>query len=81
MEAHLHAPPIATPGRIVDHLENTKGFNLRTLKFLIMDEADRILNMDFEKEVRARCICTHSHNRTRGKGHKGLLQGEGWGRD
>lgn len=44
-------PISATPGRIVDHLENTKGFHLRNLKFLIMDEADRILNMDFEKEV------------------------------
>ncbi|XP_074935237.1 putative ATP-dependent RNA helicase DDX47 isoform X2 [Phalacrocorax aristotelis] len=40
-----------TPGRLVDHLENTKGFNLRALKFLVMDEADRILNMDFETEV------------------------------
>lgn len=42
---------IATPGRMIDHLENTKGFNLRPLKYLIMDEADRILNMDFEDEV------------------------------
>lgn len=42
---------IATPGRLVDHLENTKGFNLKALKFLVMDEADRILNMDFEIEV------------------------------
>ena len=42
---------IATPGRLVDHLENTKGFNLRALKYLVMDEADRILNMDFEVEV------------------------------
>ena len=42
---------IATPGRLVDHLENTKGFNLKSLKYLVMDEADRILNMDFETEV------------------------------
>uniref|UniRef100_A0A8B9H512 Probable ATP-dependent RNA helicase DDX47 n=1 Tax=Astyanax mexicanus TaxID=7994 RepID=A0A8B9H512_ASTMX len=42
---------IATPGRLIDHLENTKGFNLRALRFLVMDEADRILNMDFESEV------------------------------
>jgi len=42
---------IATPGRLIDHLENTKGFSLRSIKYLIMDEADRILNMDFEEEV------------------------------
>ncbi|XP_067875911.1 probable ATP-dependent RNA helicase DDX47 [Heterodontus francisci] len=42
---------IATPGRLIDHLQNTKGFNLRALKYLVMDEADRILNMDFETEV------------------------------
>lgn len=41
----------ATPGRIVDHLENTRGFHLKSIKFLVMDEADRILNMDFEEEV------------------------------
>ena len=51
---------VATPGRLVDHLENTKGFNLKQLKFLVMDEADRILNQDFEVEVNKilRCIPT-----------------------
>ena len=51
---------IATPGRLVDHLENTKGFSLRTLRYLVMDEADRILNMDFEAEVNdfvIVCVC------------------------
>uniref|UniRef100_A0A1Q3FVW2 RNA helicase n=1 Tax=Culex tarsalis TaxID=7177 RepID=A0A1Q3FVW2_CULTA len=42
---------IATPGRLVDHLENTKGFNLKAVKYLVMDEADRILNLDFEVEL------------------------------
>lgn len=26
---------VATPGRLQDHLENTKGFSLRTLKYLV----------------------------------------------
>jgi ATP-dependent RNA helicase DDX47/RRP3 len=38
---------IATPGRLLDHLENTKGFSLRQLKYLVMDEADRLLDLDF----------------------------------
>ena len=42
---------IATPGRLVDHLENTKGFTLRNTKFLVLDEADRMLSMDFEEEI------------------------------
>jgi len=54
---------IATPGRLVDHLENTKGFNLRQLKYLILDEADRILNLDFEKEVDKILSCLPKDNR------------------
>ncbi|KCV69177.1 hypothetical protein, variant [Fonticula alba] len=42
---------VATPGRLVDHLENTKGFSLRTTGFLVLDEADRLLNSEFEEEV------------------------------
>ena len=49
--SHSPTHATATPGRIVDHLENTKGFHLRTLKYLVMDEADRILSLDYEKEV------------------------------
>ncbi|KAG1803630.1 DEAD-domain-containing protein [Suillus plorans] len=42
---------VATPGRLNDHLQNTKGFSLRSLKFLVMDEADRLLDMDFGPEI------------------------------
>ncbi|KDN36795.1 hypothetical protein RSAG8_10577, partial [Rhizoctonia solani AG-8 WAC10335] len=38
---------VATPGRLNDHLENTKGFSLRGLRYLVLDEADRLLDMDF----------------------------------
>ncbi|KAF4352263.1 hypothetical protein G4B88_029219 [Cannabis sativa] len=42
---------VGTPGRLMDHLTNTKGFSLRMLKFLVLDEADRLLNEDFEKSL------------------------------
>ncbi|BBH01473.1 DEA(D/H)-box RNA helicase family protein, partial [Prunus dulcis] len=42
---------VATPGRLMDHLSNTKGFSLRSLKYLVLDEADRLLNEDFEKSI------------------------------
>lgn len=42
---------IGTPGRIVDHLQNTKGFSLRTIRYLILDEADRMLSLDFEEAI------------------------------
>merc|ERR1719191_2311821 len=42
---------VATPGRLVDHLENTKGFHLRTIKYMVMDEADRLLSMDFDEAL------------------------------
>ncbi|KAF1842224.1 DEAD-domain-containing protein [Cucurbitaria berberidis CBS 394.84] len=38
---------VATPGRLLDHLENTKGFSLKYLKYLVLDEADRLLDLDF----------------------------------
>ncbi|KAJ1476621.1 P-loop containing nucleoside triphosphate hydrolase protein, partial [Baffinella frigidus] len=42
---------VATPGRLLYMLQNMKGFSLRSIKFLVMDEADRLLHEDFEKEL------------------------------
>jgi len=42
---------IATPGRLLDHLQNTNGFVFKNLKALIIDEADRILEIGFEEEM------------------------------
>ncbi|KAL4979186.1 ATP-dependent RNA helicase has1 [Aspergillus desertorum] len=43
---------IATPGRLLDHLQNTPGFIFKNLKTLVIDEADRILEVGFEDEMR-----------------------------
>lgn len=43
---------IATPGRLLDHLQSTKGFVFKNLKCLVIDEADRILEVGFEEEMK-----------------------------
>ncbi|XP_023052625.2 ATP-dependent RNA helicase DDX51 isoform X2 [Piliocolobus tephrosceles] len=35
---------VATPGRLVDHIDQTPGFNLQQLRFLVIDEADRMID-------------------------------------
>lgn len=42
---------IATPGRLVDHLQGTRGFTLEHLRFLVIDEADRLLGQSFHQWV------------------------------
>nr|ODN95988.1 ATP-dependent RNA helicase DDX51/DBP6 [Cryptococcus depauperatus CBS 7855] len=39
---------IATPGRLIDHLSSTPNFTLQHLRFLVIDEADRLLNQSFQ---------------------------------
>ncbi|BBN17222.1 ATP-dependent RNA helicase DDX18/HAS1 [Marchantia polymorpha subsp. ruderalis] len=43
---------VATPGRLLDHLQNTKGFIFKNLQCLVIDEADRILEIGFEEEMK-----------------------------
>lgn len=42
---------IATPGRLLQHLEQTPYFDLQVLQILILDEADRILDMGFRHQL------------------------------
>ena len=44
---------VATPGRLLDHLQNTKGFLYENLQCLVIDEADRILQIGFEEDMKA----------------------------
>lgn len=43
---------VATPGRLLDHLQNTPDFIYTNLKCLIIDEADRILDIGFEEDLK-----------------------------
>lgn len=43
---------VATPGRLLDHLQNTPDFLYKNLQCLVIDEADRILDIGFEEELK-----------------------------
>ncbi|CAH6788810.1 Ddx31 [Phodopus roborovskii] len=42
---------ISTPGRLVDHIRSTKNIHFSRLQWLVVDEADRILDLGFEKDI------------------------------
>ncbi|XP_039295329.1 probable ATP-dependent RNA helicase DDX49 isoform X5 [Nilaparvata lugens] len=43
---------IATPGRLADHLESCNTFSLQQIKFLVLDEADRLLGGAFDGQIK-----------------------------
>ncbi|KAH8882575.1 DEAD-domain-containing protein [Thozetella sp. PMI_491] len=43
---------IATPGRLTDHLDNTKVLDVGTARWLVLDEGDRMMEMGFEDDIK-----------------------------
>ncbi|KAJ5433228.1 ATP-dependent RNA helicase dbp7 [Penicillium daleae] len=42
---------VATPGRLVDHLDNTQVLDVSNVRWLVLDEGDRLMDMGFEEEL------------------------------
>ncbi|GAB9474219.1 Atp-dependent RNA helicase [Globisporangium polare] len=55
---------VSTPGRLLDHLQNTKAFIYHNLQILVIDEADRILSIGFEDEMRQIIKCIPKERQT-----------------
>jgi len=55
---------IATPGRLLDLYQNDGAVELARLEYLVLDEADRMLDMGFEKDVRTIIGATPASRRT-----------------
>jgi ATP-dependent RNA helicase DDX31/DBP7 len=43
---------VATPGRLADHLDNTEVLNVGTVRWLVLDEGDRMMEMGFEDDIK-----------------------------
>ena len=53
-EASLRMNPdivIATPGRLIDHIYNAPNWSIYSVEILVLDEADRILEENFEEQL------------------------------
>lgn len=42
---------VATPGRLADHLDNTQVLDVSNVRWLVLDEGDRLMELGFEKEL------------------------------
>ncbi|KXT01778.1 hypothetical protein AC578_2013 [Pseudocercospora eumusae] len=42
---------VATPGRMVDHLEHTETLDLSSVRWLVLDEGDRLMELGFEQDI------------------------------
>ncbi|KAF7306070.1 RNA helicase [Mycena chlorophos] len=42
---------VATPGRLLDHLQNTGSLNVGKCRWLVLDEADRLMELGFEETI------------------------------
>ena len=57
---------VATPGRLADHLDHTSILDASQVRWLVLDEGDRLMELGFEEDLRR--IITKLDNRlTRGK--------------
>ena len=54
---------VATPGRLLDHI-NAQRVNLSDLTMLVLDEADRMLDMGFADDINAILQATPAHRQT-----------------
>ena len=55
---------VSTPGRLLDHLQNTRGFHYQRLQMLVIDEADRILEQGFEEDMHQIIKCLPNERQT-----------------
>lgn len=54
-----------TPGRLVDLVHNSRGVGFEQVEVLILDEADRLLELGFKAEIEFLLKeCSHSHRQT-----------------
>ena len=68
---------VATPGRLLEHLKQTPGFTLQHLRFLVIDEADRLLSQSYHGWMAAVLEAASKRRSVLGEGREVMRVREG----
>ena len=55
---------IATPGRLIHHMDEIDGFNLRSVRIVVIDEADRMFELGFSEQIKRIFRSLHESKQT-----------------
>jgi ATP-dependent RNA helicase DDX31/DBP7 len=62
---------VATPGRLADHLDNTEVLDVGNVRWLVLDEGDRLMELGFEEDIK-KIVAKLDARRGAGRQIKGL---------
>ncbi|KAK3625409.1 ATP-dependent RNA helicase dbp7 [Elasticomyces elasticus] len=63
---------VATPGRLADHLDSTEVLDVSRVRWLVMDEGDRLVELGFEKDIQKIVSVLNMRGREKGVAVPGL---------
>jgi ATP-dependent RNA helicase DDX31/DBP7 len=67
---------VATPGRLLDHLQKTSSFNVSKCRWLVLDEADRLMELGFTDTIKGILSCLEGSRKLALQAAKGGLSME-----
>ncbi|KAH9997398.1 P-loop containing nucleoside triphosphate hydrolase protein, partial [Russula compacta] len=71
---------VATPGRLLDHLQNTTSFDVSKCRWLVLDEADRLMELGFADTIKGILVCMEGSRKLAIQAVKGeqSMEVRGW---
>ena len=73
---------VATPGRLLDHLQNTSSFDVSKCRWLVLDEADRLMELGFADTIKGILSCLDGSRKLAlqavNEGRSSMMEVGGW---
>ena len=73
---------VATPGRLLDHLQNTSSFDVSKCRWVVLDEADRLMELGFADTIKGILSCLDGSRKLAlqavNEGRSSMMEVRGW---